>query len=521
MVLFGGHGSAHGTHGVPEKKPGSVKWEIKSTAETRRGPVTEEMWQDHLDGKLPVGIIPIREDSTCSWGSIDVDEYGDGDQDWGGSLLELVARIEKAKLPLVPCRSKSGGLHLFIFTKEPQPAGAFQAVLRDVAASLGLAGCEIFPKQSQVLTERGDVGNWMVMPYYGDTYGGKIREQVGVKRTGAEQTVEEFLKMAEGHLLTAGEFEAVGKKRTSARRGANGRAPAEPFGDGPVCLQHLAVEGVSAGGQNNTLLMMGIYYKRADPAHWKARLEEANRKFLSPPGSSDGVQAVIRSLEKKDYEYTCKVEPMCSHCDSALCRTRKHGVGGGANYPIISGLSKLTTEPPLWFVDVEDTRLSVGTVDLMNYTKFQQVCADRVHKFYGNMKQADWVRVLSTASEGLTLIEAPPELGISGRFQELLEQYLTNRSRGRVRDDLLSGRPWEDADEGRHYFQMTAFVNFLFREGLRDMSSTDANERIKRLGGGHKGMTIKGHFKNYWWVPAATIQPKPQVDVPRAAQEPI
>ena len=77
--------------------------------------VTLDLWQDHVEGKRPLGIIPIREDSTCSWGSIDIDEY---DVD----ALAVVKKIEQMKLPLVPCRSKSGGLHLFLFVTEPVAA---------------------------------------------------------------------------------------------------------------------------------------------------------------------------------------------------------------------------------------------------------------------------------------------------------------------------------------------------------------------------------------------------------------
>ena len=122
MKLFAGNEENSGTHGIPDLDPNGVKWTIKSTAKTLAVPVTEALWQQHLDGKRPLGVIPIRiSDSKCFWGSIDIDQY---DLDAG----EIVARVEKAKLPLVPCRSKSGGLHLFLFANEPVPADAMQSV---------------------------------------------------------------------------------------------------------------------------------------------------------------------------------------------------------------------------------------------------------------------------------------------------------------------------------------------------------------------------------------------------------
>ena len=92
---FRGLSSAYGTHGEPTREPGKLKWEIKSTARTIRSPVTAELWQKHLDGTAPLGVVAIREDSTCSWGSIDVDQY---DRDFS----TLLTKVRETNLPLVP-----------------------------------------------------------------------------------------------------------------------------------------------------------------------------------------------------------------------------------------------------------------------------------------------------------------------------------------------------------------------------------------------------------------------------------
>jgi hypothetical protein len=98
---------------------------------------------------------------------------------------------------------------------------------------------------------------------------------------------------------------------------------------GPPCLQYLAEVKVQRVGQNNALLMMGVYFKRANPEDWRARLEVAAGIHLDPPGDAEAVQGVIRSLEKKDYLYTCRAEPMVSCCNSKVCRTREFGIGVG------------------------------------------------------------------------------------------------------------------------------------------------------------------------------------------------
>src|SRR5205823_3164565 len=114
-----------GTHSVPDRE--GLKWSIKSTARTLREPVTVELWRQHLAGERPLGVVPIRADGTCVWSSIDVDQY---DTD----LTAIVGKVERAKLPLVSCVSKSGGLHLFRFYASPTPAADAIGELRSMAA---------------------------------------------------------------------------------------------------------------------------------------------------------------------------------------------------------------------------------------------------------------------------------------------------------------------------------------------------------------------------------------------------
>lgn len=507
MQLFSGYVSAHGTHGTPDRDPGGVKWSIKRTALTLREPVTEELWDEHLSGKRPLGVIPIREDSLCSWGSIDYDQYD-------VNPLEVVERVGERKLPLVPVRSKSGGVHLFLFLRTPQPAADVQAALREAAASMGMAGSEIFPKQSQILADRGDLGNWIIVPYFANTYSGSLHEQVGMKPTGAAMAADEFCSFAEGKRVELSDFMLLCRPRHERKRGTG------PFSDGPCCLEHLAREGFNKGGRNNALFMIGLYLKRSDQLRWRTLLEEMNREMMQPPLPAEEVVAAIRQLEKKEYEYTCSTEPMASHCDSVVCRTRRFGVGDGNMFPRISGLSKLATDPPLWFVDVEDQRLELTTEQLQIYPLFQRACMERVHRCYRQMAQKDWVVVLSQAMQNLVVIESSPDVGKGAQFREVLEDFLVNLQRGKERDDILSGRPWEDGERGRHYFRLRDLQKRLDRDGVK-MTRGAITTRIEDLGGGRDGFNIKGHFTNVWWVPVSSVRATPEASVAAVPGRPM
>lgn len=523
LALFAGIETAHGTHGMPVFKAEKNKWEIKSTAKTLEGPATVALWEEHLAGKKPLGVVPIMRDGVCVWASIDFDKYDI-------NLLDIIQRVEALGLPLVPCRSKSGGLHLFIFFSEPQPAGAVQALLRDLSAQLGISGSEIFPKQAALLIERGDMGNWMVMPYYGDTFGSKIAEQVGLRKTGAELTAEEFLRAAEAAKVQ--DLQALAKLHPPARGSVSNKATAgtggkkdkstlpaqkpgaDAFSDGPPCLQHLAKVGIEQGGQNNTLFMMGLYLKRAQPATWREDLEAYNHKYMKPPLPTDGMASTLRSLEKKDYEYTCSVEPMSSHCDARLCRRRKFGVSSSVDYPEISGLSVIDADPAIWFVDVDGDRLEMNTEDLLRYERFQRHCADKLHKVFMPLKHETWLKLVSAAMANCVTIEVPPEITLAARFRELLEDFCTNRQRGQRREDILSGRPWFDEEGSRHYFRMRDIAKFLERENLKNVTRGSIVQMVEKLGGGTVQLSFKGHNRWVWWVPGSVLQATPELEPP-------
>lgn len=510
MDLFSGHAKAYGTHGVPELT--GLKWGIKNTAKSLRGDVTEELWKNHITGKAPLGIIPIREDNNCLWGSIDIDDYH-------SSLLGLIDRLNRENIPLVPVQSKSGGLHLFLFLLLPLAASLVQSALKNLAAKLGVANSEIFPKQSKVLTERGDVGNWIIMPYYGDNYDGKLRDQTALRKTGAAMTIEQFLTLAEGSKVgevQVTEWASMGIPPPRHLNGGGHAAdPASPFADGPVCLQILAKAGVQLGGQSNALLNMGIYYKKRDIVNWKENLEQANREFLTPPGTVDGLVSVMRSLDKKDYFYTCKTEPICSHCNSSVCRTRKYGVGEEGDFPALSGMSKLNTEPPLWFVDVNSQRVELTTDDLMNYPKFMKVCMDKYSLGFNLMSQGNWMKVIQPALRSCVNIETPIEVSRAGHFIELLQEFCTNRLRGKTREDLLSGRPWEDEELKRYYFRLKDFQKFLIRENVKDYTRGQITTRIKHVQGDYQFFNIKGQGFNAWYVPSDTFSIAESLSLPK------
>ena len=126
--IFTGLDRAHGVTIVGESNGNGTK--VKGISFVKREPVTDELWQKHLDGKDSLGVIPINDDNKCKWGCIDIDSYA------GFDHQKLINKIKQFKLPLVVCRSKSGGAHVFLFTKNYVSASLMQDKLNEISTFL-------------------------------------------------------------------------------------------------------------------------------------------------------------------------------------------------------------------------------------------------------------------------------------------------------------------------------------------------------------------------------------------------
>jgi hypothetical protein len=154
--LFSGLNRAYGALDITTKDArGKQKGKYKFVHEPR----TTATYASHLKGEVSIGIVPINEDDACLWGAIDIDQYP-------LDHSEVLKRLSQLELPMVVCRSKSGGAHLYLFFKEFVEAEKVQLKLKEIAAEIGYGGCEVFPKQIKLVLERGDNGNFLNLPYF-------------------------------------------------------------------------------------------------------------------------------------------------------------------------------------------------------------------------------------------------------------------------------------------------------------------------------------------------------------------
>ena len=454
-----------------------------------REPRTSAVYLSHLEGKVSIGVVPIDENSMCHWGAIDIDQYP-------LNHGELVQQVSEQKLPLVVCRSKSGGAHLYLFLKKPVEAEKLQLKLKEAASELGLASTtEIFPKQIKLLVERGDTGNFLNLPYFDHENGLRY----AVKSGGIAETLLEFLDMAESSAITEEQLDALIDKTEST---ADTRLP-----DGPPCLQALLRQGFPEGTRNNGLFNLGVYLRKAQPDNWQKKILEFNQEVFDPPLDLKEVNIVADQLDKKDYQYKCADQPICNFCNKDLCRSRKHGVGGGANTPSVANLRKYDSEPPLWFLDVNGQPVELDTEALQRQPRFQILCMEQINFMPRTISRQAWEAQMNLLLTGMVktegaVISTPDDTSLRGQFYDMLEEFSTHMQTALDKEEILLRRPWTNEEEGRTYFRLKDLESFLKRNKFFEYRSNKIAQRLRDIDGRAEQFRIKGRTVRCWSIPS-------------------
>ena len=496
LLVFEGSKVAHGTTTV-----GRIGRNGKADSESRivRQPLTQKIMQGHIEGKQGIGAIPINDDNKCKWGALDIDIY---DLDH----KELQNTIQKLKLPLLHCRSKSGGAHLYLFIEEYEQAKVVREYLLEMAVALGHSGCEIFPKQDKILADRGDVGNFLNLPYFD----ADLPQRYCFNKNVESMELEEFLGTIEETRTTVGFLENMRVKK-----------PRKHFKDGPPCLQHLFSEGATGEDRNKKMYNIGIYCIQKHPDNWKAEMETFNQALCSPPLEAKEILDLQKSLEKKknEYFYTCEQQPFKSFCDKELCMTMKFGVGSSGPEMVESGnLQIILSEPRLYFLTVSGSRIQLSTEQLQNQQLFQRACMEQATVVPPIVPAKKWQQHLQVLMKEGVKQSVPEELTLTGQFKALLREFCTSHIRAMHPEELLQGKPWTD-NQGYTSFSMAGLDEFLNLRRFNSYTRAQIQELLKQINGnknchGKKNITKADGSRTtirVWWVPAFENQ---DVDLP-------
>lgn len=490
--LFSGNTRSHGRF-EPRKSAKS-----KDKLYTVHSAVPPEAWLEHITGVKGVGSVPIMDDDQCWFGAIDVDAHGDDTPDIDVVALERMVR--EKDLPLMVCRSKSGGAHLYLFCSEPTPAKLVRATLAKWSEQLGYAGVEVFPKQDKLIVVDNEkiYGNWINLCYFDAFNPDQKRYCV---EGGQKINLDYFLELAESRRINP----AVLVERAEGEHA-----------EAPPCIQKMISGGVGKGHRNEALYNLVVYLRRAFPETWKDKAYDLNARVFEAPLAHAEATKTINSASRRDYRYKCKEEPCRSLCQSYLCVQRKFGITPEekgelemGTAPNFGPLVKYTTDPVRWELLVDGVPIHLGTGELMDYRHVRQSVADSLTRLIAPMKNDRWQVMLHKLMTEATVREAPEEASPAGLIRRKLQEFiakgdLTSDGTNKAdREALLMGSPVVQVrGQGRVvYFRGDDFVAFLRKTRSEDLKGPNMWLALKKSGVEHCQLRVGSSNINAWYVP--------------------
>lgn len=472
MTLFKGSTKAHGVYTeAVESDP--LKKKVKGKALTVSMPPTLKKWMAHVRGEAGLGIIPINEDNVCWWGVLDID--GEVNH------IKLQENIMKLELPLVTCFSKSRSAHCFLFLETPVPAESIRSILEEMASKLGVAGCEIFPKQNTLNVEKGDLGNWLNMPYYNNTRRGIVLEDGKIR----ELTLDEFLDYAYKKRLNAeswgsliGHIQKTLDDLDSILEGA------------PPCIQYiLKTQGIPEGNRNKLVYNIAVYCKKKYPEElFEDKVKEIHDKYATEPLSIKELNTVIDSVKGKDYRYQCKDSMLRQFCNSSICVERENGIDFSTEIRKLKNATRILTTPPIYAVELEleserPSKVYVTTDQLFRQELFRKECSEQLHKTFIPVSQKIW-NEMSTDIVNKAINQDPPyDMMEESQLYFALIDFLSNRAQNDPSVLDMDEGVYNNAKKGLIYFDLTGFRSYLIRRGLfnKDLTNWKLGNKLNAL----------------------------------------
>lgn len=391
----------------------------------------------HLSGKLGVGTSPLLPDHRCHFAVIDIDVRDDEQEVDFKSIAE---RVTNFSLPLVMCRTRSGGAHLYLFLRTPAPAKLIRNLISDWAQKMKIPGtdCLIPSADYQLLEDDGTqhVSRSVNLPYFG----GDHTNRYCIMPDGVTHlTFEQFILRAETSAINPSLFITM---------------PDDEYGQAPPCVQKLIHDGVPTGMRNEALTQIAIYLKRVDAKDVLPRLVAINSSVLDSPLPLDELKKVAKSTTRRDYNYRCKTEPCKSLCDSKTCLTREFGIkpneandndaaGALAELPRIDDIARVqdTEAGGIYRIRINGHSFTAPAKRLTNVRDAQLLFAERVGIILpAKLSFSVWYDYIMTHVTNARIDIQAIEDTDHGALQSVINDWCAGRLRKQEGMDLMQHR---------------------------------------------------------------------------------
>ena len=453
-LLFKGKTNTYVHNELPKEKPEAGQ-KIKTKITNNEGTVDKDLLLHHLNGDFGVGICPVNAEGKCFFGVLDIDYYK-------GKIKRVLQFIRDYQLPLLPFRSKSGGLHVYLMLAKPVSAKSMREVLNQIIYYFSLdmlygkAKVEVFPKQDKA----EGFGSSVTLPYFNAdnpyTY--------LLDLDGDPVPFREAMDYIQHHLTSLEEV----KKAFEAL----------PYNDAPPCIQRILLSEEVGGedtGRNNFLFSFAVYAKKKWGNGFEDYVKEVNEHFEVPLEDAV-VEQTCTSVREHEYIYKCKDTPCNSFCDKPTCRKREFGLGKDKGHFTGIDYGQLyrykTAEPYyVWKLRLQGQEVWVDVVFkdegyLLDQKNFAKMCVRYLNQAPMQVSNNDWYAVLNSILPNIEDVEVKQESDTSNlsMLRTTFIRYLSNKQARRdMPYQIRMGLCVRQSSNGvtKYYFTHIGFAEFM------------------------------------------------------------
>ena len=453
-LLFKGKTNTYVRNELPKEKPEAGQ-KIKTKITNNEGTVDKDLLLHHLNGDFGVGICPVNAEGKCFFGVLDIDYYK-------GKIKRVLQFIKDYQLPLLPFRSKSGGLHVYLMLAKPVSAKSMREVLNQIIYYFSLdmlygkAKVEVFPKQEKA----EGFGSSVTLPYFNAdnpyTY--------LLDLDGNPVSFREAMDYIQHHLTS---LEEVKKAIENL-----------PYNDAPPCIQRILISEEVGGedtGRNNFIFSFAVYAKKKWGNGFEDYVKEVNEHFEVPLEDAV-VEQTCTSVREHEYIYKCKDIPCNSYCDKPACRKREFGLGKDKGHFTGIDYGQLyrykTAEPYyVWKLRLLGQEVWVDVVFkdegyLLDQKNFAKMCVRYLNQAPMQVSNNDWYAVLNSILPNIEDVEVKQESDTSSlsMLKTTFIRYLSNKQARRdMPYQIRMGLCVRQSSNGitKYYFTHIGFAEYM------------------------------------------------------------
>ena len=452
--LFRGKTNTYVKNELPKERPVEGQ-KLKTKITNNEGKVDPELLMNHLEGNFGVGVCPVNAEGKCFFGVLDIDYYQP-------KIKRVLHFISEYQLPLLPFRSKSGGLHVYIMVSKAVSAKTMREVLNSISyyfsldTIYGKGKVEVFPKQDKA----EGFGSSVTLPYFN----AEEPYTYLLDLDGNPVEFKEALTYIQGHITT---MEAVKDALDKL-----------PFNDAPPCIQRILLSEEVGGedtGRNNFLFSYAVYAKKKYGNGFEDYVRECNNSF-EVPLDDNAVTQTCESVKNNEYLYKCKDIPCNSFCNKTECRKREYGLGKDKGHFMDVDFGQLyrykTAEPYyIWKLRLQGQEQWKDVIFkdegyLLDQRNFAKMCVRYLNKAPYHVSDNDWCNTLNSVLPNIIDVEVKQETDTTGlsMLRNAFTQYLSNKQARRdCPYQIRVGLCVRQMENGvaKYYFTHRGFSDYL------------------------------------------------------------